>query len=175
MLIVNESSETVQPDKSPNPLNDHATDNEVMIREEEMAVDLSMTSNNTAGGKFLFCFFWSTGVVTQVYFLIIHHLTLNYSSDVLSEADIINVLGWDEGIDTMEYMVEYLMKPIDKKDEHTELNLNPTEGIPSFDISSTSKPDSSRILTNYISDSQCGIHRYQNSLTKDIEKLKKVF
>ena len=102
---------------------------------------------------------------------------MNYSSDVLSEADIINVLGWDEEIDIMEYMVEYLMKPIDKKDEHTELNLNlnPTEGIPSFDISSTSKPDSSRILTNSISDSQCGIHRYQNSLTKDIEKLKKVF
>lgn len=64
MLIVNESSETVQPDKSPNPLNDHATDNEVMIREEEMAVDLSMTSNITAGGKFLFCFVLSTGVVT---------------------------------------------------------------------------------------------------------------
>ena len=43
---------------------------------------------------------------------------------MLSEADIINVLGWDEEIDIMEYMVEYLMKPIDKKDEHTELNLN---------------------------------------------------
>ena len=95
VLIVNESSETVvnfEPtEKLPEPLIDHVADNdsnEVLIMEEEMAVDLSMTSNNTAGGKFLFCFFWSTGVVTQVYFLIIHH----YCDNIFSLMSITNTM-----------------------------------------------------------------------------------
>ena len=55
VLIVNESCESEvtlqQPDKLPNPVDDHATDNEVMIMEE--AVDLSITSKNiSAEGKY---------------------------------------------------------------------------------------------------------------------------
>ena len=55
VLIVNESCESEvtlqQPDKLPNPVDDHATDNEVMIMEE--AVDLSIPSKNiSAEGKY---------------------------------------------------------------------------------------------------------------------------
>ena len=62
MLIVNESSETVvnfEPtEKLPEPLIDHVADddsNEVLIMEEEMAVDLSITSkNNNSEGNYFF-------------------------------------------------------------------------------------------------------------------------
>lgn len=62
VLIVNESSETVvnteKTDKSPEPLSDHVAENEVMIMEEEVAVDLSITSKNiTAEGNYIFCIF----------------------------------------------------------------------------------------------------------------------
>ena len=55
VLIVNESCESEvnlqQADKLPNPVDDPATDNEVMIMEE--AVDLSITSKNiSAEGKY---------------------------------------------------------------------------------------------------------------------------
>ena len=61
VLIVNERSDTVvnfEPtEKSPEPLIDHVTDNdsnEVLIMEDEMAVDLSITSkNNNSEGKYL--------------------------------------------------------------------------------------------------------------------------
>ena len=58
VLIVNESSETVvnkeKTDQSPEPMSDHVVENEVMIMEEEVAVDLSITSKNiTAEGKYL--------------------------------------------------------------------------------------------------------------------------
>ena len=62
VLIVNERSDTVvnfeSIEKSPEPLIDHVTDNdsnEVLIMEEEMAVDLSITSkNNNSEGKYFF-------------------------------------------------------------------------------------------------------------------------
>ena len=63
MLIVNESSETVvnveQTEQLSEPLIDHVADNdssaEVLIMEEEMAVDLSITSKNISSeGKYLF-------------------------------------------------------------------------------------------------------------------------
>ena len=63
VLIVNESSETVvntekKTDKSPEPQKDHVAENEVMIMEEEVAVDLSITSKNiTAGGKYFLSIF----------------------------------------------------------------------------------------------------------------------
>ena len=63
VLIVNESSETVvnveQTEQLSEPLIDHVADNdssaEVLIMEEEMAVDLSITSkNNNSEGKYFF-------------------------------------------------------------------------------------------------------------------------
>ena len=65
MLIVNESSETVvnveQTEKFSEPLIEDVADNdnsaEVLIMEEEMAVDLSITSkNNSSEGKYFFIF-----------------------------------------------------------------------------------------------------------------------
>lgn len=60
VLIVNESSETVvnkeKTDQSPEPMSDNVVENEVMIMEEEVAVDLSITSKNiTAEGRYLLC------------------------------------------------------------------------------------------------------------------------
>ena len=82
---------------------------------------------------------------------------------VLPDADINNELECVEGVNTMEYMVENLMKKIDEnKSTGTELSL-------------TSKPATSQTMTNFNSDSQSGRHGYQNSLTENIEKLKKVF
>ena len=88
VLIVNESSVSEvnlqQPDNSPNPLNDHAAENEVVIMEEEMAVDLSITSKNiTAEGKYFLALSGAQGVALSVGLLVhrcpfIHHLALNY-------------------------------------------------------------------------------------------------
>ena len=94
-------------------------------------------------------------------------------SHVLTEAEINNELESVEGVNTMEYMVENLMKKIDEnKEKHAEFNLNPTVGTPTVDINSTPKPAPSQ--TNCISDSQSGNQKYKNSLTENIEKLKKV-
>ena len=93
---------------------------------------------------------------------------------MLTEAEISNELESVEGVNTMEYMVENLMKKIDEnKDKHAEFNLSPNVGTPTVNINSTSKPASS--LTNSTLDSQSGNHMYQNSLTENIEKLKKVY
>ena len=81
-----------------------------------------------------------------------------------------------EGVNTMEYMVENLMKKIDEnKDKHTGHDVSPASGIPVATLSSTSKPASSQIQPNSnCAGSQSGDHRYQDSLTENIEKLKKV-
>ena len=81
-----------------------------------------------------------------------------------------------EGVNTMEYMVENLMKKIDEnKDKHTGNEVSPSVGIPVATMSSTSTPASSQILSNSnFACSQSGDHRYQDSLTENIEKLKKV-
>ena len=84
---------------------------------------------------------------------------------MLTDAEISNELECVEGVNTMEYMVENLMKKIDdNKDKNT-----------GTELSLTSMPATSQIMTNSNSDSQCGRHGYQNSLTENIEKLKKVF
>ena len=90
--------------------------------------------------------------------------------EVSSEADPV------EGVNTMEYMVENLMKKIDEnKDKNTGNEVSPSVGIPVATMSSTSMPASSQILSNSNSAcSQSGDHRYQDSLTENIEKLKKV-
>ena len=82
---------------------------------------------------------------------------------MLTDAEINNELECLEGVNTMEYMVENLMKKIDEnKSTDTESSL-------------TSKPATSQTMTNFNTDSQSGRHGYQNSLTENIEKLKKVF
>ena len=81
VLIVNESSVSEvnlqQPDNSPNPLNDHAAENEVVIMEEEMAVDLSITSKNiTAEGKYFLALSGAQGVALSVCMSVCHFGTL---------------------------------------------------------------------------------------------------
>ena len=101
------------------------------------------------------------------------HAVNNPLSNVFTETEIRSESA--EGVNTMEYMVENLMKKIDEnKDRHSCSEISVTMETPIVTSSSNLKPVSSQTWTNSYSSPQSGDNRYQNSLAENIEKLKKV-